>query len=74
MNSCHYMPTDSSCVFHYNSDFGGDVIIETDTRELTIPATAILEFVARCYVEPKLTREIENLDATKLLMTAIVIR
>ncbi len=32
--------------FHYNGDFSGDVIINSDNKELEIPAKAILEFVA----------------------------
>ena len=47
--------------FHYNSDFGGGVIIVRDGLETIIPATDILEFVACGYV---LQHRIASLEQT----------
>lgn len=54
--------------FHYNGDFSGDVTINSDNKELEIPAKAILEFVAYCYVLSKKIGNLEEMNFEELLI------
>lgn len=53
--------------FHYNGDFSGDVVINSDNKELEIPAKAILEFIAYSYVLGKKIENLEEMDYEELL-------
>ena len=53
--------------FHHNGDFSGDVIINSDGKETKIPAKAILELVAYCYVLSKKIGKLENMSYEELL-------
>jgi len=54
--------------FHYNGDFSGNVIINSDNKELEIPAEAILELVAYCYVLGRKIENLENMDHEEILI------
>lgn len=49
--------------FHYNSDFSGEVIVETGGAEFRVPGDALLELVARAYVAPARISLLEDLGA-----------
>lgn len=57
--------------FHYNGDFSGDIIINSDNKELEIPAEAILELVAYCYVLGKKIERLENMNDKELLIGSL---
>ena len=70
----HTFMTDN-VIFHYNSDFSGNVIV-TDKKSLLgdtmeIPAQDFLKFVADAYVRPKLITCIEQTPAEDLLINLI---
>jgi len=70
----HTFMTDN-VIFHYNSDFSGNVVVTyrkallSDTIE--IPAQDFLKFVADAYVRPKLISCIEQTPAEDLLINLI---
>lgn len=55
-------------VFHYNSDFSGEVILQRQGTTLQIPATDLLDFVAYCYVMQQRIAHIEQMDRDALLL------
>lgn len=51
-------------IFHHNSDFSGDVIIETaEGNEVRVSADDILAFVAKSYVLPAKIERLEDVGA-----------
>jgi len=54
-------------VFNFNSDFRGELMITHGDKEISIPATDILEFVALNYVLPSLTTKLEQANWMELL-------
>lgn len=67
----HYFQAEGLPVvsFNFNQDFSGDVLIGVgvDGERFSVPAGAILQFVAQCYVVPKRESELENATFEELL-------
>ena len=53
--------------FHYNSDLSGDVTIGKGEKTFTIPANALLQFVANFIRDEKIAR-IESAGDMQILM------
>lgn len=53
--------------FTFNSDFSGEVIVQTPLGRSTIPAEDLKELIAYNVVAPKRIREIEQGSADELL-------
>jgi len=51
-------------IFHYNSDFSGDILVHVDGYEepYQIPAQALLEFVFETFVKNTLVGRIEEMS------------
>ncbi len=60
---------DGKTMFNFNSDFSGDVDIETSTGYgvISIPGEDLLEFVALCYILPNEISRLEDMDWKQLL-------
>ena len=68
MHSFSYSPDDTPDVyFNFNGDFSGDLIINFDDKELTIPCESVLELVAYCYIQSRKVARLENMSAKEVL-------
>ena len=54
-------------IFIFNSDFSGDVLIVSHELRLSVPAEAILEFVAEKYIKRELLGQIEDAEWEEIL-------
>jgi len=55
-------------IFHYNSDFSGDVLIRVGINtKIKVKAKDLLKFIAYCYVASKKRETIENMGYKELL-------
>ena len=56
----HTYETNNGFLFHYNSDFSGDVeiakIVDGITATVYLPGKDLLQFVIRAYIIPRLER------------------
>jgi hypothetical protein len=70
-NFMHSFGANKGTIFHFNSDFSGNVIIRDNVeegKEIEIPGEDILEFVAYCYVQNKKIGKLENATVDELLI------
>ena len=67
----HTYKSSNGFIFHFNSDFSGDVVIRNqklDSENVLIPGKDLLEFIAYNYILPKKIEKLEDMDYKKLLI------
>lgn len=62
----HTTKTPDGTIFHHNGDLSGDVIIIRGKKELAVPSSDILDFVAQ-YVSGEMIAEIEQMTTEEIL-------
>lgn len=65
----HTYKTDDNIIFHYNSDFSGDINIFNNftDEDILIKGNSLIEFIVECYIRPALISKFEQIDFNKLL-------
>ncbi len=53
-------------IFHFNSDFSGEIKINKNKTVINIPVKDLLEFIAYNYILPNRIEKLENMNYEEL--------